>query len=75
MHDKTVERMNGVVWSTLSKLGYDSSGLKSFLAIMEKSQPGTDSVFLSAHISTGDSSGNSKPVFSAEFKQATQGKI
>jgi len=66
------------------RLGYDSRGLKSFLNILDKLQPGKGSVFLSthpspqdrlAHLSAGDSSGSSKPVFAAEFKQATQGKI
>ena len=66
------------------RLGYHSGGLKSFLDILNKSQLGKDSVFLSTHpspqdrlthLSSGDSSGGSKPLFAAEFKQATQGKI
>ncbi len=65
------------------RLGYDSAGLKSFLDILNQSQPGQDSVFLSTHPSPADrlshlsagSSASSKPVFAAEFKQATQGKL
>lgn len=66
------------------RLGYHSGGLKSFLDILNKSQPGKDSVFLTTHPSPADrlthlsaenSSGSSKPLFAAEFKQATQGKI
>ena len=66
------------------RLGYHSGGLKSFLGILSKSQPGEDSVFLSTHpspadrlaqLSSGGSPADSKPLFNAEFKQATQGKI
>ncbi len=67
-----------------SRLGYNSGGLKNFLQNLEKSLEGKESVFLSTHPSpgdrltqlpAGDSSASSKPLFAAEFKQATQGKI
>jgi predicted Zn-dependent protease len=67
-----------------SRLGYNSSGLKSFLDILDKSQPGKDSVFLSTHpspadrlthLTASDSAGSSQFLFASEFKQATQGKI
>ena len=66
------------------RLGYNSGGLKSFLDILNKSQPGKDSVFLSTHpspqdrlteLSTGSASDSSKSLFEPEFKLATQGKI
>jgi predicted Zn-dependent protease len=66
------------------RLGYHSGGLKSFLDILNKSQPGQDSVFLSthpspadrlSHLTNADASGSSKPLFVAEFKQATEGKL
>ncbi|GJL78624.1 MAG: peptidase M48 [Nitrospinaceae bacterium] len=66
-----------------NRLGYNSGGLKSFLDILNKTQPGKDSVFLSTHPSpqdrlaelSGGASDNSKSLFAAEFKQATRGKL
>jgi predicted Zn-dependent protease len=67
-----------------ARLGYNSGGLKKFLQNLEQSLKGKESVFLSTHPSPGDrltklsasdSSASSKPLFAAEFEQATQGKL
>lgn len=83
--DKNLEYEADKMGTEYSKrLGYNSSGLKSFLDILDKSRPGKDSVFLSTHpspsdrlthLTASDSSGSSQFLFAAEFKQATQGKI
>lgn len=67
-----------------SRLGYNSGGLKTFLDILNQSHSGKNSIFLSTHpspqnrlakLASEDQSGISNPLFAAEFKQATQGKI
>lgn len=69
------------------RLGYHPEGLNNFLAILQQSLPGKESVFLSTHPSPQDrlhqlagfsaehKSGLSNPLFAAEFQQATQGKF